>query len=189
MLREEETGFNTKGNWNYQRALNTCSFILRDFPIAQIKNLPATQKTRVWSLGWEDPLEKEMATHSSILAWRIPWTGEPGRLQSIGSQRVGHDWETGTGIHSRGLTDKQNSECDEHYQESNTKKERKQYREPRNGCLGKTAASGWSSPWYRHLRNPAASENLLEGNQPGLYWLIQREKSILKKISFQSPIL
>ena len=123
MLREEETGFNTKGNWNYQRALNTCSFILRDFPIAQIKNLLATQKTRVWSLGWEDPLEKEKATHSSILAWRIPWTGEPGRLQSIGSQRVGHDWETGTGIHSRGLTDKQNSECDEHYQESNTKKE------------------------------------------------------------------
>ena len=41
--------------------------------------------------GWEDPLEKEMATHSSILAWKIPWTEEPGRLQSIGSQRVGHD--------------------------------------------------------------------------------------------------
>ena len=48
----------------------------------------------VQSLGWEDPLEKEMATHSSILAWRIPWMEEPGRLQSMGSQRVGHDWAT-----------------------------------------------------------------------------------------------
>ena len=57
----------------------------------RIKHLPAMQETRVQSLGWEDPLEKEMATHSSILAWRIPWTEEPGRLQSTGSQRVGHD--------------------------------------------------------------------------------------------------
>ena len=56
-----------------------------------IKRLPAMQETRVQSLGWEDPLEKEMATHSSILAWRIPWTEEPGRLQSTGSQRVGHN--------------------------------------------------------------------------------------------------
>ena len=51
-------------------------------------------ETRVWSLGQEDPLEKEMATHSSILAWRIPWTEEPGRLQSTGLQRVGLDWAT-----------------------------------------------------------------------------------------------
>ena len=49
------------------------------------------EETRVQSLGREDPLEKEMATHSSVLAWKIPRTGEPGRLQSIGSQRVGHD--------------------------------------------------------------------------------------------------
>ena len=49
-----------------------------------VKNLPAVQETRVRSLGWEDPLEKGMATHSSILAWRIPWTKEPGRLQSMG---------------------------------------------------------------------------------------------------------
>ena len=56
-----------------------------------IKNQPAMQETWVRSLGWEDPLEKEMATHSSILAWRIPWTEEPGGLQSIGLQRVGHD--------------------------------------------------------------------------------------------------
>ena len=56
-----------------------------------VKNLPAVWETQVRSLGWDDPLEKEMATHSSILAWRIPWTEEPGRLQSMGSQRVGHD--------------------------------------------------------------------------------------------------
>ena len=52
------------------------------------------QETQVQSLGWEDPLEKEMATHSSILAWRIPWTEEPGGLQSTRLQRVGHDWVT-----------------------------------------------------------------------------------------------
>ena len=56
-----------------------------------VKNPPAMQETWVRSLGWEDPLEKEMATHSSILAWRIPWTEEPGGLQSTGSQRVGHN--------------------------------------------------------------------------------------------------
>ena len=56
-----------------------------------VKDLPAVLETQVQSLGWEDPLEKEMATHSSILAWRIPWIEEPGKLQSTGSQRVGHD--------------------------------------------------------------------------------------------------
>ena len=55
------------------------------------KNLPAMQEMQVRSLGWEDPLEKEMTTHSSILACEIPWTNEPGGLQSRGSQRVGHD--------------------------------------------------------------------------------------------------
>ena len=59
-----------------------------------VKRLPAMRETRVRSLGWEDLLEKETATHSSTLAWRIPWTEEPGRLQSMGSQRVGHDWVT-----------------------------------------------------------------------------------------------
>ena len=56
-----------------------------------VKNLPVMWETWVQSLGWEDPLENEMAAHSSILAWRIPWTEEPGGLQSMGSQRVGHD--------------------------------------------------------------------------------------------------
>ena len=55
-----------------------------------VKNLPAMQETQVRSLGWEDPLEKGMATHSSILAWTIPWTEDPGRLQSMESQRVRH---------------------------------------------------------------------------------------------------
>ena len=68
-----------------------------------VKNLPAMQDIWVpslgwwvWSLGWEDPLEEEMATHSSILAWRIPWTEEPGRIQFMASQRFGHDWAMNT---------------------------------------------------------------------------------------------
>ena len=65
---------------------------VRTYLVAQrLKRPPAIQETRVQSLSWEDPLEKEMATHSSIFAWRIPWREEPGRLQSTGSQRVGHD--------------------------------------------------------------------------------------------------
>ena len=60
------------------------------------EELPAIQETHIRFLGQDDPLEKEMATHSSILAWEIPWTEEPGRLQSMGSQRVGHDWATDT---------------------------------------------------------------------------------------------
>ena len=69
--------------------------ILRASLVAQMeKSLPAVWETWVRSLGWEDPLEKEMATHSSILAWRMPWTEEPGGLQSMGSQRVGHDQAT-----------------------------------------------------------------------------------------------
>ena len=61
----------------------------------KVKNLPSMQKTRLRSLGLEDTLEKGIATHSSILAWRIPWTEEPGRLLSMGSQRVGYDCVTG----------------------------------------------------------------------------------------------
>ena len=56
-----------------------------------VKCLPAIWETQVQSLGWEDPLEKEMATHSSTLAWKIPWTEAPDRIQSMGSQRVGHN--------------------------------------------------------------------------------------------------
>ena len=66
---------------------------MRTSPVAQtVKNLPAVQETLVQSLGWEDPLEEGRTTHSSILAWKIPWTEEPGGLQSMGSQRVRQDW-------------------------------------------------------------------------------------------------
>ena len=57
----------------------------------RVKRLPTMRETWVLSLGWEDPLEKEMATHLSTLAWKIPWTEEPGSLHSMGSQRVGHN--------------------------------------------------------------------------------------------------
>ena len=74
--------------------------VLCGFPVPQlVKNLPATWETWVRSLGWEDPLEKGTATHSSIVAWRTQWTGEPGGLQSMGSQRVGHNWATFTSLH------------------------------------------------------------------------------------------
>ena len=59
-----------------------------------VTRLPTVRETWVWSLGQEDPLEKEMATHSRTLAWKIPWTEKRSRLQSMGSQRVGHDWVT-----------------------------------------------------------------------------------------------
>ena len=67
------------------------SYIWASLVAQMVKNLPATQETWVQSLGWEDPLEESMATHSSILAWRSPWTEEPGGLQTMVSQRVGHD--------------------------------------------------------------------------------------------------
>ena len=66
-------------------------FYLKHLVAQMVKCLPAMQKTRAQSLGQEDPLEKEMATHSSTLACKIPWTEEPGRLQSMGLQRAGHD--------------------------------------------------------------------------------------------------
>ena len=70
--------------------------------VQMVKNPPAMLETWVWSLCWEDPLEKGMATHSSIPAWRIPWTEEQGRLQSMGSQRVGYNWVTFTSLPSEG---------------------------------------------------------------------------------------
>ena len=82
---------------NHQGSPYLCLFILIIWAslVAQmIKCLPAMWETWVWSLGWEDPLEKEMATHSSTLAWKIPWMEETGRLQPMGSQRVRQDWGT-----------------------------------------------------------------------------------------------
>ena len=78
------------------RPLGCKTYIKSRFPVALVERtrLPVqeTRKMQVWSLRWEDPLDREMATHSSLLAWKIPWTKDPDRLQSMGSQRVGHDW-------------------------------------------------------------------------------------------------
>ena len=75
-----------------KNGLLVCLFVLRASLVAQrLKHLPGMWETRVRSLDREDPVEKAMAPHSSTLAWRIPWREEPGRLQSMGSQRVGHD--------------------------------------------------------------------------------------------------
>ena len=82
---------------SFSDASNRTSLILSVSMMAQmVKNLPAVQETQVWFLGWEDPLEKRVATHSSILAWRILWTEEFGGLPSMGSQTVRHDWVTNT---------------------------------------------------------------------------------------------
>ena len=76
--------------------INISLYILTSLVDQSVKNLPAVQETRVQSLGWENPLEMEITMHSSILAWKISWTKEPGGLQSMGSQRVRHDWATNT---------------------------------------------------------------------------------------------
>ena len=81
--------------WDLDRA-SRGAMVFASLVAQRVKNLPAMWETRVWSLGWEVLLEKEMATHSSILASRISQTEEPGGLQSMGSQRVGHDWATNT---------------------------------------------------------------------------------------------
>ena len=80
--------------WSWVAWMSSLFHAWASLVVQLVKNLPAVQETWVWSLGWEDPLEKEMATHSSTLAWRIPWTEEPGRPQSMGSQRVRHNCAT-----------------------------------------------------------------------------------------------
>ena len=72
-------------------SIRLLAFFWASLVVQMVKNPPAMWETWVRSLGWEDPLEKGTATHSSILAWRIPWTGEPAGLQSMGSERVRHD--------------------------------------------------------------------------------------------------
>ena len=76
---------------SYELIKEKTFFSLVSLVAQMVKNLPAVGQTQVPSLGWEDPLEKEMAPHSSILTWRIPWMEEPGGLQSKGSQRVRHN--------------------------------------------------------------------------------------------------
>ena len=94
----------TRGRWASPSNRRVALYLggsLASLVAQRLKRLPAMQETWVRSLGWEDPLVKEMATHSSILAWRIPWTEEPGTLQSTGSQRVGHDWATSLSLSLR----------------------------------------------------------------------------------------
>ena len=82
----------TFGRKKISHSFNACfSHIWASLVFETVKNLPAMQETQVQSLDQEDPLEKELTTRSSILVWRIPWTEEPGGLQSMGSQRVRHD--------------------------------------------------------------------------------------------------
>ena len=85
---------------NFDDAFAVWQKILRIFGASLVaqraKNLPTMQDAQVQSLGQEDPMEKEKATHFRILAWEIPWTEEPDRLQSMGMQKVGHDWKTNT---------------------------------------------------------------------------------------------
>ena len=96
-----------RGSWAYRRKIWELQASYQDNP-SKVKDtiwggsegkkikLPPVQETWVWALGWEDPLEKGMATYSSILAWRIPRTEKPGGLQPMGSQKVRHDWGTNT---------------------------------------------------------------------------------------------
>ena len=81
----------TFGPLNFQLGFSWGTLFNLYLMAQMVKCLPAMQETWVLSLGWEDPLEKEMASQSSTLAWKIPWTEEPGRIQSMRSQRVGHD--------------------------------------------------------------------------------------------------
>ena len=102
-----------------------------------IKNLSALQETQVQSLVWEDPLEEEMTTHSSTLAWKIPWTEEPGRLQSKGLQRVRHNWAT---KHSHTLKQPQSSVCHERAFPGVKREQAEGQRYPSPFCL----VSSWS---------------------------------------------
>ena len=92
---DQNTTDRRTGTSHWPRGQSTASGIIRTSLGAQtVKRLPTAQETRVQSLGREDLLEKGMAPYSSILAWEIPWMEEPGRPQSMGSQRVGHNWVT-----------------------------------------------------------------------------------------------
>ena len=87
---------NFEQQWNFELILTHYVSLWASLVAQNVKNLPAMRETWIWCLGWEDPLEKGTATHSNILAWGIPWTEEPGGLQPMGSQRVGHNWATFT---------------------------------------------------------------------------------------------
>ena len=92
--RPQHTSGLTYWEWGFMVRIKISKEFLISLVAQTVKHLPTMWETRIQSLGQEDPPEKELATHSSTLAWKIPWTEEPGRLQSMGSQRAGHDWAT-----------------------------------------------------------------------------------------------
>ena len=126
-------GLSCKGNQNIV-------LIYRHFGASQVaqlaKNLPAKQETQVWSLGQEDPLEKRVATHSSILAWIIPWTEKPGRLYSMESQRVRHDWVTNTHTHTHTHTHR-------HLKKNSKNKATPSIQQVQEGCAEPSPISFW----------------------------------------------
>ena len=91
-LKEMKANVYRKSSHTVAAVIHSLNGIWTSLVAQRVKHLPTMQETRVRFLGGEDPLEKEMATHSSTLAWKIPWTEEPGGLQSMGLQRVRHDW-------------------------------------------------------------------------------------------------
>ena len=94
VLCDDLEGWDGEDRREVQEGGHICIYIADSLVAQKVKRGPATWKTQVRSLGWDDPLEKEMATHFNTLAWKIPCVEEPGRLQSMWSQRVGHDWVT-----------------------------------------------------------------------------------------------
>ena len=91
-LKKEKSKYSTLLNNTEKYLTITQQFVIIFYRTQTVKRLSTMRETQIRALGWEDPLEKEMAIHSSTIAWKIPWTEEPGRLQSLGSQRVGHEF-------------------------------------------------------------------------------------------------
>ena len=156
-------GLSCKGNQNIV-------LIYRHFGASQVaqlaKNLPAKQETQVWSLGQEDPLEKRVATHSSILAWRIPWTEKPGRLYSMESQRVRHDWVTNTHTHTHTHTHR------------HLKKKQQKQSNPVNTASARRVC--WAFPYFfleaeENTSTPTSMEYVLYPLEGEWHWLSRAE--------------
>ena len=119
-----------------------------------VKNPPAMWETWVWSLGWEYPLEKGKATYSSILAWRIPWTEEPGGVQSMGSQRVEHDWATNT------VNPRTRVLLREHGGETRKKRQLREYRGRDGSGEARLLFSFLTGSYYPHIEMPLSPFNI-----------------------------
>ena len=136
----------------------------------RLKCLPAIQETRVRSLGREEPLEKEMATHCSILAWKVPRTEEPGGLQSMGSQRAGHDWATNTYTYTLVVS---------YWSNLTSISDSPTFSQPSDEVMIWADFWNWASQvksWSDHVCPPLPlgillpQDSVLLGHQPGFYW-------------------